>query len=470
MIGLRPYQIQAVDRLRSTIRAGHRRIVLVAPTGAGKTIIASHIIHSAVARGTMVLFLAHRRELINQASSKLDDVGIDHGVVMADHPRDRPELPVQVASVQTLVRRLEGNSGLPELIIIDEAHRATAASYRNILHRFPRATVLGLTATPERSDGRGLGELFEEIIEVASTAELTEMGFLVPARIHAPSIPDLAKLKITQGDYDKGQAFAVMDRAVIVGEIVEHWLHLAKGRTTVAFAVNVEHSKHIRDSFLAEGVHAEHLDGTTPETERDAILNRLATGETLIVANCGILTEGWDLPRTSCAVLARPTKSTGLYLQMVGRVLRTDPGKGDAIILDHAGCVHEHGFPTDPREWSFEGKKRQKEKNEAKLKICPGCFFAFSPGRKVCPQCGWQPALHPVRGVVQTGGHLVQFEYNVPALNSNRVNVVKDLAAFAKAKGYKEGWVWHKLKDQYGRQIANSLMREVRTNQKIIRA
>ncbi len=467
---LRPYQTEALLETRATLtrlRADEKpmRAILHAPTGAGKTVISSAIIQSAIQKNRRVIFLAHRKELITQCSGKLDDLGVPHGIIMGAHPRSLPHLPVQVASIQTLVGRIKKKPMQADLIIIDECHRATSKSYQDVVNRFPGATVLGLTATPERSDGRGLGEIFEEIIPVSTVRALIDQGYLVPARVFAPVKPNLDGLRIVRGDYDETEMASLMDQADLVRDVVAHWQKLAAGRTTVAFAVNIRHSKHIRDSFRADGVSAEHLDGKTPDRERDAILARLASGETQVVSNVGILTEGWDLPRASCCILARPTMSTGLYQQMVGRVLRPFAGKNDALILDHAGCVHEHGLPDEPRQYSLEGVKRRRRKagqaRVLRVQTCEKCFKVFPVGLAVCDGCGWKVyvARRPPPRTDVTGQLTEVRPGSVKPSTAGRMH--KELArlhAVAKSKGYKSGWVYHRMKYKYGEQLTKQVM------------
>jgi superfamily II DNA or RNA helicase len=391
---LRDYQHRALDDLRDQLRAARRRILLLAPTGSGKTVIASSIVHGAQDRGRRVLFLAHRKELIDQCSRKLDAIGVDHGVMQGDHPRRRPWLPVQVASVQTLIRREMPWS--PDLIIIDEAHRAVAASYQEICAAHPQAIVIGLTATPVRSDGKGLGNQFDVMVSCPSVAEMIRRGYLVPIRAWTHPSPNLKGVRKVAGDYDLGELAVRMNKTAIIGDLVTTWRRHAANRQTVVFAVNVEHSKAITQQFNAAGVRAEHLDGTTPERERDAILARLAAGETRVVSNCAVLTEGWDCPITSCVIIARPTMSAGLYLQMAGRALRPHPasGKRDCIVLDHGGCIRQHGLVDADREWSLETGCAMLRSSGPRIsladtfRICPDCYAVHPPDAMACP-CGY---------------------------------------------------------------------------------
>lgn len=389
---LRDYQTKALEDLRTHIRAGRRRLLLVAPTGSGKTTIAAAMIHGAVARQKRILFLAHRRELIDQCCDRLNGLEVPHGVIMAGDPRYDLSCPVQVASVQTLVRR--DVDFTPDIIFIDEAHHARAESYNTILETYPGAITVGLTATPIRSDGRGLGNLFDVMVECPGIDQLIERGYLVsPVTYTQPRQTfDTKGIKRSAGDYNTKDLAARFNKPKLVGNIVTHWQRLAADRQTVVFAINIEHSQEIRAQFASHGIAAEHLDGETPTDVREAILARLANGTTRVVVNVGVLTEGWDCPVVSCVVLARPTMSAGLYLQMAGRVLRTNPGKTDCIVLDHAGCVHQHGLCNTPRVWLLTEDKavpEAKADTADTIKVCPDCGAVTPRATPICV-CGYQ--------------------------------------------------------------------------------
>lgn len=400
MIALRAYQLDAIERVRLAVRGGARRVLIALPTGGGKTVIAAHVIERAVASSKRVLFIAHRRELIHQCYRKLVEAGIPEssvGVLMSGDSRRRPGAGVQVASIDTLRHRAKP---LADLVIVDEAHRALAKSYRDVADAYPDAVHLGLSATPYRADGRGLGDAYDDLVVVATPAQLIADGFLVEPRVFTVSpadMPDLSGVRTRRGDYDERALAAAVDRQPLVGNIVEHWQRLADGRRTVAFAVSVEHSRHIAERFRDAGVSAEHLDGTTTPLERDAILRRLDRGETRVVSNCGVLCEGWDQPSVKCCILARPTKSVGLYLQQAGRILRPwRDENGDAVsavVLDHAGCAATHGLPQDDRELSLESVTKRREGRRTppppRTKVCDGCNAALPPATRVCDGCGF---------------------------------------------------------------------------------
>ncbi|PWT84407.1 MAG: hypothetical protein C5B56_15660 [Proteobacteria bacterium] len=461
MITLHPFQCEAVDRIEQAF-ATSPKVLLVAPTGAGKTVIASEIIRREVASYRSVLFLAHRREIIQQTANKLTTNGVKHGVIMAGVD-PRPMEPVQVASIDTLlVRGVRSKAmALPpaDLIIFDEAHRTRGRTREQLIGLYPDARLVGLTATPCRGDGRGLGNIFDTMIECPQVAELIIGGFLVKSRVYAPVDPDLRGVKTQQGDYVIGQLERRMNTSELVGDLVEHWLKYGERRRTVAFAVGVEHSVHIRDELLRADVRAEHLDGNTPITEREAILARLKSGETEVVTNCMVLTEGFDCPDIGCIILARPTKQLGLYRQMIGRGLRSADGKTDCVILDHSGAVYRHGLPEDHVEWTLEVDGRaankaqeKRQRGEApKLSECPSCkaVMAIPP----CGNCGWMPQPR-ARGVDFEEGELglvVGGKAHAPSYSqSDRTEFFQQLRSVQQTRGYKSGWAAHKFKDKFG--------------------
>jgi superfamily II DNA or RNA helicase len=318
---------------------------------------------------------------------------------------------VQVASVQTLAKRARPPA---DLVFVDECHHADAKSWAELLGYYHErgATILGLTATPARPNGRGLADQFDVLHPIAKVSDLMAGGYLVEPEIYSVPAPDLRGVTVTGGDYSLEELGEVMGRGELVGGLVEHWGKLATGRTTVVFATTVEHSQSITAAFTAAGVKAEHLDGTMPSDVRDAVLGRLASGETQVVSNCAVLTEGWDLPRCKCVMLARPTKSLVLYLQMVGRGRR--PWEGvPALLLDHAGCVKRHGLPQTDRAWTLEGrppraKAADGEEGDPTLKTCK-CGRIVPRELPVCPACGYAwPAAELVTVPRETEENLVR--------------------------------------------------------------
>lgn len=439
----RPYQVNAVDSARRFIARGRRRILLVSPTGSGKTVCATMIVEGAIARGRRVLVLAHRAEIIDQTSAKLDAIGVDHGIIQANHWRKRAWCPVQVASVPTLTRRL-ARKPEADVVILDECHHVSAQSFRAVIDSYPEAILIGLTATPYRTDGRALGDVFEELIVVAQVRELIDQGFLVQPRFFAPFNPDLSGVHTTAGDFNQHETQDLMNRPKLIGDIVANWQAKAAGLTTVCFASGIAHSKAITARFQEAGIPAAHLDGTTPMDERKAVLARLASRDIQVLSNCSLLGEGWDLPSLSCCIMARPTESKSLHNQMIGRVLRASPGKPSAIVLDHAGNTIRHGFPTDHQEFSLEGREKRTKEALQSVRICKQCYAAY-PARLVeCPECGWKPETKQVNLVKEAAGELVEVtpdkRTGVLASEREKARLLAKWRATAEARGYKPGW------------------------------
>ncbi len=459
MADLRPYQLETIAAFDRAIADGARAPLLVLPTGAGKTVIAGEIIRRAVARRLRVLFLAPRRELVTQASTKLHEARVDHGVVMAGARHlQRMYEPVQVASIDTLVSRLKDTRPLVlpsfDVVVVDEAHLTVTEIRKRLLDTWPGALRIGLTATPSRKDGRALGALYDLLIEPTTTAELTVNGFLVPARYYSISKPDLSRVQVRAGDYANAELSDVMNKPKLVGDVVETWLARAGARRTVVFCCSIPHSIALCEAFQRVGVAAEHVDANTPGGEREEIFTRFRSGQTQVLTNCSLASYGFDLPELSCVVLARPTNSLVLYLQMVGRGLRIANGKTDCIVLDHGGCVHEHGFAADERSWTLAGDhalagrtSQQHEAGDAKPVDCPECFAVFSQAR-TCPECGW--TLKPAAKDVKTlHGQLIEIGHHV-AVAENEMRFFRELRGHAELRGWKKGAAARMFKDKTG--------------------
>jgi superfamily II DNA or RNA helicase len=443
---LRPYQQQAIADLRQAFRSGARAPLLVAPTGMGKTIILAAITQAAAARGRRILILVHRRELIRQTSAKLTHAGVVHGIIAAGFvPSDHP---VQVASVQTLARRLEQQHWQPDLTVIDEAHHAISNTWANVISYWPDSLLLGVTATPIRQDGRGLGAMFTKLVLGPSTADLMAAGYLTPVKIYAPpQVADLTGIRTRAGDYANDQAAAAMTRPTVTGDAITHYQRIGAGQPAIAFCCNVNHATTVCDAFNAAGIRAATLLGNN--TDRDDLVARFAAGELQVLVTVDVVSEGFDCPGAVVAILLRPTQSEGLYLQQLGRVLRPAPGKAAAIVLDHVGNVHRHGFPDDHRDWTLDDARQRTSKGGPPapcVRTCEACFAAFAP-QPICPVCG-TPSKLSTRELKHHAGELQELAREAVARSRRRdqgqARTLQELIKIGQARGMNNPVAWAK--------------------------
>lgn len=367
---LRVYQEKAVSDIRTAFSA-FRRVLFVLATGGGKTVVFGYIVSHAERKGT-VLILAHRTEIIDQISKALTGFGVNHGLLKPGERQTYDD--VQVGMVQTVVRRLD-RIREPNFIVIDEAHHAPAGSWKKIMEAFPNARILGVTATACRLDGKSLGGSFDNLILGPSTKWLIENGFLSGFDLYAPQTEiDLSSVKTQMGDYAINQLEAVMDTAMITGSAVTHYAKYLNGAPAIVFCTTVKHAEHVRDQFISNGFRADIIHGSLTKAEREQRVENLGNGQLNVLTSVDVVSEGFDLPIVTGAILLRPTKSLSLYLQQVGRSLRPKPDGSKAIILDHVGNVHRHGMPDEPREWTLEGKLKGPKKGP---KQCSRCYKVF---------------------------------------------------------------------------------------------
>jgi superfamily II DNA or RNA helicase len=471
MVQLRDYQESAVQAVRDSFRAGHKRTLLVSPTGSGKTVIFSYIAAGMARNNKRILIVAHRRELLKQISGALKKVGVTHAV-LSGGSLGVPTTNVVVASVFTLVRRMKLMKPF-DLIIGDEAHHFTPqSSWGKVVAGFPTARVLGVTATPERLDGKGMGQMFDDMVMGPTVAELTAQGFLSPAIVYAPSAPDLGSVGTRMGDFVQKQLEEAMDKSVITGSAVKHYGKYAPGRKAIAFCVSVKHAKDVAQDFRDAGYTASHIDGGMDDGERDGVLKDFEEGRVQVLTSCDLVSEGFDLPAVEVAILLRPTKSLGLYLQQCGRAIRPHPEKERTIILDHAGNTARHGFIDDERDWTLAdgfvlGRGQRQEKIQS-VRTCPACFAVHKPA-PTCPMCDHQ---YPVmaRVVKHVDGELVMMAREgdpdiatTEGLIQKRFRV---LSSVGRKRGYKNPtqWAFNVICGQEAARLAKKVgMRDART-------
>lgn len=455
MISLRPYQQQAVDATRHEFAGlphGSKRVLFVLPTGGGKTVTFCYITHNATLKGRNVLILAHRDELLTQISDSLRKFDIPHGII--GRGRSLAWHKVQVASVQTYARRISNDKFNlffePQLIILDEAHHAVAGQWAKILNHYPAVPVLGVTATPVRGDGKGLGSVFNKMVLGPTPAQLMEWGFLVPCVVYGPPVSaSLTGLKTKMGDFDKKQIAYEMDKPVIWGEAVGHYKNLALNKRIIVFCVNRQHMEHTVDAYRQAGIESTHIDGTMDAVTRKQRVTDFTNGQVKVLVSCEIISEGFDVPACDGIQSLRPTQSLGLYLQQVGRGLRPAPGKDHCLHLDHVGNTMRHGFTEDEREWDLNPVKKRAVSSESAESIytCLNCYCTFAKVRKVCPRCGTViPIVTREDMPDSVSGELQQLKpasQLTPEEKQEMIANAQTLVEFhavARRLGYKPGW------------------------------
>jgi superfamily II DNA or RNA helicase len=394
MLTLRPYQTRAIDEMRAEYRRGARAVLYQGATGSGKTVIFCEVVRGAMRRGSRVWIVVHRQELLAQCSRALEALGIMHGLVSPGTSAGME--PVQVCSVQTLIRRLErGLMGGVELIVLDEAHHSTAGSWRAVIEARPDARLLGVTATPLRLDGQGLGRayggVFDSLVIGPSITSLIADGYLSPPVVYMPrQLLDMTGVRMRGGDYAVGETARRVDAPHITGDAVAHYRRICGGAPFLAYCASIKHAEHVAAEFRTAGFRVSCIDGRMGDSARRGLIDALGNNRMDGLTSCEIVSEGTDIPVVGAAILLRPTASLGLYLQQVGRALRPSPGKTRAVILDHVGNCARHGLPDDERAWGLSGAPAP-DTDDAKappIRTCPRCFAAHRIA-PVCPQCGF---------------------------------------------------------------------------------
>ena len=404
---LREYQLALVRRTQTEFAAGHRAVCLQAPTGSGKTVIAARILHQSVALGRTPWMLAHRKELLDQIVAALRLEQVPYWVTAAGWHRHTDETPgrgVMVGSTQTVARRYQ-NLPPPNFMIFDEAHHTPSRTWSELFNAFPTTKILGLTATPQRADGKGLAGFFSVLVHGPQTRDLIALGNLAPYRLYAPPGIDLRNVHVRMGEFVTKEAETAVGK--ITGNIVAHYMRLCEGKQALVFAPSRKASHDLVDAFNACGVVARHVDGETPDEQRRMSVADFKAGSLKVLCNVDLYGEGVDLPAVDVLILARPTMSKPLYLQQVGRVLRPAPGK-TALILDHVANVERHGLPDELRIWGLDGTVKHKAAKETviKVRVCPECFAAQSP-TLVCRYCGYKFEVND-RKIETVDGELVE--------------------------------------------------------------
>ena len=472
------YQAAAVDSILDALES-HDRALLQLATGGGKTRIATML---AERLPKPLMFMAESLEVVHQSVQAFRDAGLETDVLDSTTKTYRGHRlmmsPVTVAAQRTAWSRVSKDHDLGdfEAIIVDEAHHTRARTYVEILEAFPRAKIIGLTATPCRGDGKGLGDIFQTMIQGgdfgAAAPDLVERGVLVPCPAHrCYSWPiSLKGVRTNMGDYSMGGekgAAKKMDDPKLIGDIVAHWHSLAKDRKTIAFCSSVGHAENLAESFQLWNITADCIHAETDRDERREKIDRFRAGEISVLTNFGIFTEGFDVPDVACIIMARPTKQLGLWTQMVGRGLRQSEGKEDLMLLDHTGMVMKHGLPGTHIEWELTEDNRAATKPKDSLKgLCPECSaILLDPFN--CAACGWikpAPKEKPAGlfrdydgqdhdqsiGLVKVSDQMLNNAIQFAESRREERSEYEKLKRFARKRGFKPGWVAHAFKKKFG--------------------
>lgn len=433
---LRDYQEDLIERVREAYCRGYRSPCIVLPCGGGKSVITAEIAKRTTYKENNVLFLIHRRELRDQIIRTFSRWGVDMSLC-------------DVMMVQTAARRAE-KLRPPSLIITDENHHCLASSYKTIYEEFPKARFLGVTATPIRLNGDGLGDVNDILIEGVSAKWLIENRFLAPYDYYAPSVSDLTGIKIMHGEYAASDVEKLLAKNTVFGDVIACYRKLAQGKQAVCYCASVQHSEKMAAAFRKAGIEAAHIDGSTPPAEREKIIEGFRRGAIDILCNVDLISEGFDVPDCECAILLRPTKSLTLFIQQSMRCMRYKPGKR-AVIIDHVGNYARFGMPDDDRKWTLDKQDRASRKNKAEkpvnARMCPHCYAVFPSGDK-CPYCGFKFPKQE-RQLETAQAELERIEgFRLDFSTPDECKNYSELVAYAKKHGYKQGWAYYQARNR----------------------
>ena len=455
MIILREHQDDFIASIRNAFKT-HKAVLAQAPVGFGKTIISAFMANRVIEKNGSMYFCVHTKDLITQTYKAFSKFNIQYGFIAADYYSNKN--PIQICSINTLKNRLTKYPA-PTLVVIDECHFCGAAGWAKMVayYKSKGCYILGLSASPWRMSNEGLEDHFDVMVHGKSTRWLIDNKYLSQYKLYVPSEPNLSKTHVRMGDYVQSEIEKIMDKPTITGCAITHWRKYADGKRTIAFCISIEHSKHTAAQFNASGVPAAHLDGECTREERQKVINDFADGKIKVITNCYLFSAGFDLSlqvdrdiTVEAVILLRPSQSLSLFIQMTGRALRYKDYP--AIILDHAGMTHQHGFPCQDREWTLKGRDKSKSKSASSVsvRICSKCFMAVQSFMKSCPGCGFVFEIKS-REVEHVDGELREVNPNEVVHKYDRINenwqakTFNELVEIGKRRGYKSPYAWAKF-------------------------
>ncbi|WP_397599152.1 DEAD/DEAH box helicase [Silvanigrella sp.] len=443
---LRPYQDELIENIFNKINNNVHRICVMAPTGAGKSVIIAKIVQMFVSNLKRVFLVAHRKELLDQLSDTLTNFNINHAMISPDYP-SQDDINVQVCSVDSLIKRFNKYKK-PDLIIIDECHHVADNKWGKVLNYYSESVSLGFTATPIKSSGEGLGRFYDLLIEAPSVEWLTDNKFLCPIRYFVPpQIVDLSGLRTVGGDYVASELEERLDKSIITGDAIKHYARICPRSPAIAFCASIRHAQSVAAEFSANGFASEVIHGGLNKVTRKLLLKALASGEIHVLTSVDVISEGTDVPHVVAAIDLCPTRSLVKHKQKMGRITRNAKNKIFAFFFDHVGNVLRNGFADTPIKWSLEGNKKSRKKSEPtpQIKQCPICYCAHKPA-PTCPTCG-HTYKSEIRKLKTEHGELTELTKQERALiqiklkkEVQNANTLDKLLQIQQQRKYSNGW------------------------------
>lgn len=436
--------MKLVEQAREELKKGNKSCLLVSPAGSGKSVVIAEIARLTTLKGGRVMFMVHRQELINQImeSFKANSVDLNLCTVM---------------TVGKIRNRLD-SLPVPNLIITDETHHSLAKTYRDIYDYYSDVPLLGFSATPWRLNGKGLGDVYDAMIEGPDVQWLIDNHYLAPFDYYSVNLIDESKLsKSSTGDYSNKS----IDEAVghtIYGDVIKTYRDKVDGQQAIVYAHSIAFSKQIAQQFRDAGINAAHCDSKTPQRERDKIMTDFKKGTLKVLSNCDLISEGYNVPDCSCVIMLRPTESLVLFIQQSMRCMRFKPGK-QATIIDHVANYTRFGLPNTPHKWTLADREKKKKSTnttvDTPIKQCAFCFAVIPAQSKNCPLCGHEVEVVQTEIKVDETARIEKIESNfrlqadyIVTKKISELKSYEELKAYAKARGYKQGWIYFQAKNK----------------------
>ncbi|AKP66878.1 MAG: DEAD/DEAH box helicase [Companilactobacillus sp.] len=434
MYQLHKYQQELVNKARQQLSNGKKSVLIISPAGSGKSVVIAEIARLTQLKGGQVMFTVHRKELVEQIiqSFKANGVNTDNCTIM---------------TVGKIVNRLD-KLPKPSLIITDETHHSLAKTYKKIYEYYSDVPRLGFTASPWRLSGKGLGDIYESMVEGPTVEWLIDNHYLAPYNYYSVKlINDNELKKSSTGDYTNKSIDDAVGKTIF-GDVVKTYQEKINGQKTIVYAHSIEYSKLVVQQFNNAGIKAAHADSKTPAKEREHIMEDFRTGKIQVLSNVDLISEGFDVPDCTAVIMLRPTESLVLDIQQSMRCMRYKPNK-TATIIDHVANYSRFGLPDSKRYWTLKDRNKTRKKSNTDsiaIKQCPKCFFVMKGSPSICPNCGESIKPDPVEMDVKKDVNLQVITNYIVTKKVSELHSYKELQEYAKAKNYKNGWVYYQAK------------------------